>query len=198
MSTLFTISSHSPFDFPADHKISFNSKEDDYINSVAYTDKCLGDFFNSIKKESWYDNTLFVIVADHSHSSPRNWRISQKERFKIPMLWVGDVLKKTYKGKTCDKLSSQIDISPTILGQLGCDNIDYKFGKDILKEYNLNFVPYAFPKGYGLISTKGYYAFSEQYNRVLELFATDTANSRQIKFEAEIYFQAAFDDYLTD
>ena len=44
MSTLFTISSHSPFDFPGEYKLSFDSKEDDYVNSVAYTDKCLGDF----------------------------------------------------------------------------------------------------------------------------------------------------------
>ena len=34
-------------------------------------------------------NTLFVIMADHSHNSPRNWRVAQNERFKIPMLWFG-------------------------------------------------------------------------------------------------------------
>ena len=44
MSTLFTISSHSPYDFPGEHKLSFNSKYDNYVNSVAYTDKYLGNF----------------------------------------------------------------------------------------------------------------------------------------------------------
>ena len=196
MSTLFTISSHSPFDFPAEHKLSFNSKEDKYVNSVAYTDKCLGGFITSVKNEDWYANTLFVIVADHSHSSPRGWRVAQKERFKIPMLWFGEVLKRDYKGSKWGKLSSHIDITPTILGQLGQDNTAYKFGRDIFNKEQKAFVPYAFPKGYGLISKQGYYAFSEGYNRVLELEASDSTQMKLIKQQAEIYFQVAFEDYL--
>ena len=114
-SSLFTISSHSPYDFPAEHKLSFNSKQDKYVNSVAYTDKCLGDFIKSVKNEVWYENTLFVILADHSHKTPINRRVAQKEKFRIPMLWFGEVLNDKYVGKTCDTLSSQIDVTPTIL-----------------------------------------------------------------------------------
>jgi phosphoglycerol transferase MdoB-like AlkP superfamily enzyme len=196
MSTLFTISSHSPFDFPAEHTLSFNSKEDKYVNSIAYTDKCLGNFMTSVKNEDWYANTLFVIVADHSHSSPMGWRVAQKERFKIPMLWFGEVLKQNYKGSKWDKLSSQIDITPTILGQLGQDNTTYKFGRDIFNKERKSFVPYAFPKGYGLITKEGYYAFSEGYNRVLELEVRDSTQMKLIKKQTEIYFQVAFEDYL--
>ena len=197
MSTLFTISSHSPFDFPAVHKLSFNSKEDKYVNSVAYTDKCLGDFIASVKNEDWYANTLFVILADHSHNSPRNWRVAQKERFKIPMLWFGEVLKPNYKGSKCDKLSSHIDITPTILDQLDQDNTANKFGRDIFNKQQQVFVPYAFHRGYGLISNQGYYAFSEDYNKVFEIEASDSTQMKLIKEQTEIYFQAAFEDYLS-
>ncbi|MDG1849742.1 MAG: LTA synthase family protein, partial [Flavobacteriales bacterium] len=86
MSALFTVSSHSPYDFPGEHKLSFNSKSDKYVNSIAYSDQCLGDFIERVKTEKWYKNTLFVMVADHSHRSPREWRVGQRERFKIPML----------------------------------------------------------------------------------------------------------------
>ena len=196
MSALLTISSHSPFDFPAEHKLSFNSKEDKYVNSVAYTDECLGEFISSVKNENWYSNTLFIIVADHSHSSPKGWRIAQKERFKIPMLWFGEVLKQDYKGYRWDKPSSHIDIAPTILMQLGKDHTAYKFGSDIFNKKQGVLIPYAFPKGYGLISNQGYYAFSEGYNRVLELQASDSIQMKLIKQQAEIYFQAAFQDYL--
>jgi len=79
MSALFTVSSHSPYDFPAEHKLSFNSKANKYVNSVAYTDQCLGEFMKRAKEEDWYENTLFVLVADHSHNSPREWRLAQKE-----------------------------------------------------------------------------------------------------------------------
>jgi len=197
MSALFTLSSHSPFDFPGEHMLSFNSKEDKYVNSVAYTDRHLGSFINSVKTEDWYSNTLFVIVADHSHSSPIRRRLAEKERFKIPMLWFGEVLKEDFKGTRWDKLGSHIDITPTILAQLGKDNNSYKFGKDIFNEKNEVFVPYAFPKGYGLISNEGYYAFSEGYNKVLELEVNDTTAVRVIKKQAEMYFQAAFNDYMS-
>lgn len=197
MSSLFTLSSHSPFDFPAEHSLSFNSHEDDYVNSVAYTDSCLGEFFRSVKDAAWYDNTLFIVVADHSHNSPRNWRLAQKERFKIPMLWIGQVLKQAYKGGKWDKLSSHIDISPTILKQLGQSYSTYKFGVDIFNIEQQVFVPYAFPKGYGLITNQGYYAFSEAYNTMLEEESIIDSNQvGRIKEQMEMYFQAAFEEYL--
>ncbi len=196
MSTLLTISSHSPFDFPAKHNLSFNSKEDKYVNSVAYSDKCLGDFILSVKNETWYKNTLFIIVADHSHNSPIKRRLAEKERFKIPMLWYGDAIKDKYKGKEWNKLGSHIDISPTILSQLGFENKSYKFGFDIFNFQNNTFVPYAFPKGYGLITEKGNYAFSEGYNKVLELYYDNNMTEESIKKQTEIYFQLAFESYL--
>ena len=196
MSTLFTISSHSPYDFPAEHKLSFNSKEDKYVNSVAYTDKCLGDFIASVKNEDWYANTLFVIVADHSHNSPIKRRLAQKERFKIPMLWYGEVLNVNYKGKKCDILGSHIDITSTLLGQFDIDATSYKFGDNVLNNQKQSYVPYAFPNGYGLISNEANYAFNEGYGKQLELHANDSVQMKKIKEQTEMYFQAAFEDYL--
>ena len=196
LSSLFTISSHSPYDFPAEHLLSFNSNEDKYINSVAYTDKCLGEFFDSVKDEDWYDNTLFIILADHSHNSPLKRRVAQKERFKIPMLWYGEVLKKEYMGASCDILSSHIDVTPTILKQLNISNNNYKFGSDIFNKKSSAFVPYAFPKGYGLIDDIGNYAYSEAYNKILELQLIDTTYSNAIKLKAEMFMQGSFNYYL--
>ena len=192
-SSLFTISSHSPYDFPAEHKLSFNSKQDKYVNSVAYTDKCLGDFIKSVKNEVWYENTLFVILADHSHKTPINRRVAQKEKFRIPMLWFGEVLNDKYVGKTCDTLSSQIDVTPTILSQLKISYKEYIFGANIFSRNSIGFVPYAFPKGYGLIRNSESYAFSEAYNRVLE---SDTISGSDIVKNTELFMQGAFNHFL--
>ena len=196
LSALFTISSHSPYDFPAQHKLSFGSKEDAYVNSVAYTDQCLGDFFNSVKDEAWYDNTLFILVADHSHNSPRGWRLAQKERFRIPMLWYGEVLKDELKGTRYNKLGSHIDIAPTILSQLNIDDKSYQWGRNMFNHYEKASVPYAFHKGYGLIQPRGYYAFSEIYNKKLEYHYIDIQDAGKIKMSAEMFFQAAFQEYM--
>jgi len=196
MSTLFTISSHSPFDFPAEHKLSFNHKDDKYVNSVAYTDVCLGKFMESVKEEDWYANTLFVIVADHSHSSPIKRRVAQKERYKIPMLWIGEVLSEQYKGKQHNKMGSHIDIISSVLGQLNINNKAYNFGNDLFNPAAKSVVPYAFHKGYGLIRPEANYAFSESYNKVFESIATDSLQKAVIKKETELYFQAAFKEYM--
>ncbi len=196
MSSLFTISSHSPFDFPGEHKLSFNHKDDKYVNSVAYTDKCLGDFMESVKNEDWYANTLFIIMADHSHSSPIKRRVAQKERFKIPMLWMGEVLKEEYKGKKHHKMGSQIDISATVLSQLMLDKSAYTFGKSLFNPTAKVAAPYAFHKGYGLIRPEANYAFSESYNKVFESNAKDSLQEVRIRKETELYFQAAFKAYM--
>jgi len=196
VSTLFTISSHSPYDFPAEHKLSFNSKEDKYVNSVAYTDKCLGEFMESVKLEDWYENTLFVIVSDHSHNSSKGWRVAQKEKLKIPMLWFGEVLKAEYKGKTNDKMGSHIDITPTLLSQLKINKEKFNFGRDLFNPYEKVSIPYAFHKGYGLITENGYYAFSESYNKVFESHALTLEREKDIKRKAELFFQSAFKKYM--
>jgi len=196
MSTLFTISSHSPFDFPAEHKLSFNHKDDKYVNSVAYTDKCLGNFMESVKQEDWYANTLFVIVADHSHSSPISRRVAQKERYKIPMLWMGEVLREQYRGKQHKKMGSHIDITPSILAQLNINNKAYHFGNNLFNPTAKSVVPYAFHKGYGLIRPNANYAFSESYNKIFESRAADSIQKAKIKKETELYFQAAFKEYM--
>ena len=191
MSTLFTISSHSPYDFPAEHKLSFNSKQDEYVNSVAYTDKCLGDFMESVKNEDWYANTLFVIVADHSHNSPIKRRFAQKERFKIPMLWYGEVLDANYQGNEWSSLSSHLDIAPTILNQMDINVDNDYFGADILGN-NSGFIFYCFGSGYGMIKEDGNSAFSIKYNKFIE----SNFNDSNIVSEAEMFLQYSFDEYL--
>ena len=60
MKMFLTLSSHEPFDVP------MNRLEDKYLNSIAYTDSCVGDFVEKLKRLPVWDNTLIVFVADHA------------------------------------------------------------------------------------------------------------------------------------
>ena len=191
-STLFTLSSHSPYDFPFKHKFSFNSRHDPYVNSVAYTDSCLGVFFQKIKNEKWYNNTLFIIVSDHSHSTPIHRRVAQKERFKIPMLWYGNVLHEKYKGLSNEILSSHIDITPTLLSQLNYKVDSKYFGNDIFK-LNKKYVPYSFVRGYGMINDFSNYAYSITYDKPFEI---DIKKDSNIIKDTELFMQYSFDKYM--
>ena len=191
-STLFTLSSHSPYDFPFKHKFSFNSRHDPYVNSIAYTDSCLGIFFQKIKNEKWYNNTLFIIVSDHSHSTPIHRRVAQKERFKIPMLWIGNVLNEEVKGFSCNILASHIDIAPTLLSQLNYKVDSKYFGNDIFK-LNKKYVPYSFVRGYGMINDSSNYAYSITYDKPFEI---DIKKDSNIIKNTELFMQYSFNKYM--
>jgi phosphoglycerol transferase MdoB-like AlkP superfamily enzyme len=147
----FTISSHNPYDIPEPIK-KITDFENPYVNTVMYTDKALKLFFDKAKFQSWYTNTLFVIVSDHSHISHRNKNIREAEYHRIPLLFYGDVLQKKWAGQKIDYTVSQLDIAYTILESLGLQNElpKYKFGKSLLNT-KIHFAPYTYFNGAGLV-----------------------------------------------
>ncbi|MBO7624771.1 MAG: LTA synthase family protein, partial [Bacteroidales bacterium] len=70
LSVLFTLSSHSPYDQPLLREVgevSIRHEETPFLNAVRYCDHFLGRYFEAVRKEPWYRNTLFVVMGDHSH-----------------------------------------------------------------------------------------------------------------------------------
>jgi phosphoglycerol transferase MdoB-like AlkP superfamily enzyme len=129
----FTISSHSPYDIPVAMQ-QLTSTENEYINSVKYSDAAIGEFFAEAKKTSWYANTLFVIVADHSHHSHLNNDVRTKDRMRVPLLLVGGGLQKDFQNKQIKQAVSQCDITPSLLHQLQIPfaEKDFMFSKHLL------------------------------------------------------------------
>ncbi|MGB0390870.1 MAG: LTA synthase family protein [Salibacteraceae bacterium] len=196
MATLFTASTHSPYDMdnlPTKYKgVDYNQ----YVNSVIYTDSLIGDFFEKVKDEPWYDNTLFIIVADHSHESPRKWTRAEKNRFKIPMLWYGNVLKPEYKGKVHKIMGSQIDVAKSLLTQMNLPTDKYPWGKNIFNPTIHQFVPYSAYQGYGLMKPNSSYFYRDDYQKVIEHSGDSEAAKNEVKNDAELFIQGAFQTYM--
>ncbi len=125
----FTLSSHPPYDFPMEKHFERGESYNEYINSVYYSDRCLGNFFEEAKKQEWYDNTLFILLADHSRSTPQHSNFYEVGNRKTPMLFYGNVLKKEFHGKQYEKYSTQMDIAPTILAQFDIEFKEFKWVK---------------------------------------------------------------------
>ena len=106
-----------PYDFRGEKKRLVKT-ENDYINSITYADGALADFFKEAKKQSWYKNTLFVIVADHSHASHKEFSVYDAEYHRIPLVLFGDVIDSSYRGKVIDHVYSQLDITYSLLKQM--------------------------------------------------------------------------------
>lgn len=123
-----TVSNHRPFTYP-DGKIDIDSHSKSRDGGVKYTDYAMRQFFKMASKQSWFKNTVFVIVADHCASSSGKTELPL-DKYRIPgfIYAPGFIDAGNY-----NNLCSQIDLMPTLFGLL---NFNYKskfFGQDVLK-----------------------------------------------------------------
>jgi phosphoglycerol transferase MdoB-like AlkP superfamily enzyme len=195
LSMLFTVSSHSPSDEPKNvTPLDWDTEQLKFLNSVKYCDYQLGDYMEKAKQQSWYDNTLFIIVADHGHPSHLNRSYYSKEYQRIPMLWYGNVLMDKYKGTACEVLSSHIDIAPTLLTQLEQDISSFKWGKNIFNPNSEVFVYHENNRGFGWIEADGFYNYSTATTDVN--FNGDESKKEQIISRGKAYAQYLFETYF--
>lgn len=194
--SLFTLSTHSPWDQPFHKPLKWGDNEHDYINGAYYTDHCLGEFFASARTKPWYDNTLFIIVADHSHNSYRNYHPFSKEYHKIPMLFYGNVIKESFRGTICHKLGNQHDIAATLLGQLNLPAGDFYFSKNLLNPASPEFAYYTTEDGVGWIRPNGYFTYDKGADFYYHW--TDPNLSDSIKKEGKAYLQTVFGEYMSN
>jgi len=155
MHCVFTGSTHSPYDHPKSSRQNWKGKESEFMNSLIYADECLGQFIRNCKSQSWFDNTIFVFVADHGHATPKYADYSCTEFYRIPLLIWGQPLKQDYRGKRIDKVGSQTDIPATILYQMGQGYDAYPWSKDLLNPNAPEFAMHTTINGYGWITDKG-------------------------------------------
>lgn len=136
-SAFFSVSSHHPFKVPEKYKGKFPKGPLQVQEPMGYTDMAIGKFFKTASKMPWYNNTIFVLCADHATVSYLPEYQTLPGYFSIPILlyYPGGNL----KGKT-DKLMQQIDIMPTVLNYLNYDKPYFAFGFDAFDNNQKNFV----------------------------------------------------------
>jgi phosphoglycerol transferase MdoB-like AlkP superfamily enzyme len=124
---MLTTSNHRPFTYPSG-RIDIPSHTG-RTGGVKYTDYAIGKFLDAARKKPWFEDTLFVIVADHCASSAGKTTLPVK-RYRIPLFIYSPA---HIKPQRVDKLVSQIDIAPTVLGLLNFTYQSKFFGRDALK-----------------------------------------------------------------
>ncbi len=113
-SLLFTTSNHSPWDYPEGSIEPYNSPAATRENSVKYADHALGEFLRTARNSPYWDNTVFLVIADHC-SRTYGAELVPIERFHIP----GVILGGTIDPQKISRVVSQIDMLPTLLSLIG-------------------------------------------------------------------------------
>lgn len=127
-STVFTISSHEPYIIPERFKNKFREGEIKMHKCAEYTDYALKRFFNEAKKQPWFLNTIFVLVADHGNLIFYDEYSKPMNRFAVPIIIYKPNSK--YVGVD-DDLAQQIDIYPTILDMIGYQKPFRSWGRSL-------------------------------------------------------------------
>jgi len=169
-SVLATLTSHEWFEaeVPQIFKKDADHVNDDYRNTIHYTDSCLYGYINALKKEKWYSNTLVFLVADHACKFPKYRNHYETERHRIPMLITGGALKAEFRGTINPKVGSQVDIASTILNQMGIKTKDFPRSKNLMNPYEPIFAWYSFDHGFGIVTNKDTIVYDYNQNRMLK------------------------------
>lgn len=145
-STFLTLSSHEPFEVP------YNRLKDPYLNSVAFTDSCLGDFIDKLKKLPLWNNTLIVLVSDHGFRYPASVKEHDPKRYHIPMLWLGGAIKEP---RVIANYGNQTDLAATLLYQLDLPHKEFTFSNNMVDSLQPAYAFYSYNNGFGFIDTTG-------------------------------------------
>ncbi|MGL4956486.1 MAG: LTA synthase family protein [Bacteroidales bacterium] len=136
--SVFTLSSHHPFKLPARYAEIFKDEGNEpMLKCIRYTDYALRKFFDEAKKQSWYNNTLFVITADHAnhHIFPESQNTAAQ--MSVPVIYFAP--NGSLPRGIVDGITQQTDIMPTVLGLLNYDEPFIAFGQNALSNPKENF-----------------------------------------------------------
>lgn len=139
MTAVFTASSHHPFRIPSKYNKQFAPGRIPIHKCIRYTDYALKQFFAHARKQKWYENTLFVITADHTNQSDQKEYSTAKGIFEVPIAFFSPGWEEGSIDTSC--AVSQTDIMPSILAYLNYREPYFAFGEDILTQNKQH--PYA-------------------------------------------------------
>lgn len=198
--TIFTLSSHNPYKVPIQYKGKFPKGKYEIIESIGYADYALKQFFNLASKQPWFNNTLFVITADHTSVSEDPFYSNLVGQYSIPIL----IYKKGIAPEKSNKTVQQIDILPTILDYMNFDKPYYSFGESMFSEKKQMSLYYVGPEFHcikdSFMFTISNYKLIEKFNfkrdSLLTVNLIDTISDKEILKKCNAFIQRYHNDVI--
>ncbi len=148
-SLIFSSSNHAPFEFP-DGRIQLHEEPKATVNNaVKYADYALGEFIKKAQASPYWQNTVFLVVADHDNRVYGDTLVPVN-KFHIP----GVILGADIQSKTISRVASQIDLAPTLLSLMGVSGKHPMLGRDFAADET--------SPGRALIQFEDYFALMEE------------------------------------
>ena len=196
-STILTLTNHEPFELPEEPHFKGDDVDSKFRSTTFYTDSCLGAYINEAKQKSWYKKTLFVVIADHGHRIPGNLMEYDPERYRIPLLFFGEVIKPEFKGSRINKIGNQTDLAATLLNQLKIDPKHFVWSKDLLNPGTAEFAFFNWDNGFGFANNEQIISFDNIGKNVILKKNSLNSNSDSVLISnGKAYMQEVYRQYL--
>lgn len=203
--TAMTLSLHPPFDVPFQSQWQGQSEREKFLNSAAFADYAIGEFFKIAEQQPWYDNTLFVLVADHGSSNPNGHGLDNPKSRHVPLVFFGKLLHQKWHGARVPIFGNHHDLPATVLKMWRLHSPDLAWSRDL---WGFNALVHDLPapantrlesayftneSGLGWANTrgKGFYSFGSKNWHIWEGQLDSTARE-----DAKAYLQVLYDDFL--
>ncbi len=194
--TAFTLSTHSPFDFEGERKIKNKGEFNAYMSAAVYSDSVIGSFMAYAKTQSWYANTVFVFLSDHSHPTPNYKAYIFPEDRRMVAFMCGGAIADDWKGRSIDYSVSQHDFAPSICQLLKIPH-HFKYGKNVFNPNANHFAYYSYDVGFGFVTDSASYVYDLRSNTIKSnTFKSQQASKRSDSL-AKAYLQSLYTDYLS-
>lgn len=136
-SIIYTLSSHHPYKVPNKYKNILPKGNHEILQSIAYTDLSLKAFFEKAQQSPWFNNTIFIITADHVFGACSDFYYNKVGSYSVPIAFYipSDT---NFKG-ILKTTAQHADIYPSVLGLLGIKDTIYAFGRNIWDTSSVHF-----------------------------------------------------------
>ena len=205
--TAMTLSLHPPYDVPYQSQWQGTGDREKFLNSAAFADHALGEFFKTAEQQPWYANTLFVLVADHGVSPPSGFGLDNPKARRIPLIMFGTPLAKAWQGQRIGMFANHHDIPATVLRMLDYRQEEFPFSRDLWGWNGLpedskmppsppsygGFAYYTNENGVGWVNAQGsgFYQFQDKSWQMFQ-GKLDSASQE----DAKAYLQILYEDFL--
>ena len=152
LAVLLTLTTHYPYRVPHKKFETFDKKSGNpgYLNVLKYADHSIGKFMAKARKSSYFENTVFIFMGDHTHHR----HLSYREDKNVPFLvYAPGLLKPAVK----KDIASQLDVIPTILGLVNRETYFSAMGRNLFAKRKKNSAYFAFGNLFGWIEGDLFY-----------------------------------------
>lgn len=181
MTSVFTLTSHQPYKIPARYKDKFPGGPIEILKAIQYTDYSLMKFFEAAQKKSWYPNTLFILMADHTSLHYRKEYENDIGSYRIPFIVFHPTL--ALPKVNTQMVVQQIDVPATVLDFLNISPKDENYlGSSMFVEGDkvaVNFID----GRYLLFAKDAYVRWTPGHNDPQMFAITDLDSERELQGE---------------